>query len=223
LHPKIEKSSITKQGETMRFLKFVLVALVLFVNLMIASPSWAGKDFTKGADYAEVTQALNNLLMVKEAPDQAGYTPEQYQQRLTELQSQKYIMETARKRAQCRNATNGTLAVYANKPKKLPSQLYYLAPGKISDDDWDCDGVYLPAGTQVVLSSNAEPQTLTEPIAIKIVDGTQLTTTTNPLTGAIEFNVSPAKVFKASEGTWIIPTLSQADINATAPSKQLID
>lgn len=207
----------------MRFLKFFLVALVLITNLMIASPSWAGKDFTKGADYAEVTQALNDLLLVKDTPEQAGYTPEEYQQRLAELQSQKYIMETARKRAQCRNATSGTLAVYANKPKKLPSQLYYLAPGKITDDDWDCDGIYLPAGTQVALSPNAEPQTLAEPIAIKIVDGTQLIVSTNPQTGVTGFNIAPAKVFKAGEGTWTIPTLSQADINATAPSKQIID
>ena len=63
----------------MQFLKIVLVALVFIVNLVIAQPSWAGKDFTKGADYAEVTQALNQLLSVKNAPEQAGYTPEQFQ------------------------------------------------------------------------------------------------------------------------------------------------
>ncbi|WP_317616115.1 hypothetical protein [Nostoc sp. 'Peltigera membranacea cyanobiont' 210A] len=103
----------------MQFLKIVLVALVLMVNLLIAQPSWAGKDFTKGADYAEVTQALNQLLTVKNTPEQAGYTPEQFQQRLAQLQSQKNVIETARKRAQCRNETGKTLAVYANKPKKF--------------------------------------------------------------------------------------------------------
>jgi hypothetical protein len=85
----------------MQFFKVVLVALVLVANLVIAQPSWAGKDFTKGADYAEVTQALNQLMQVKDAPEQAGYTPEQFQQRLVQLQFEKNIMETAKKRAQC--------------------------------------------------------------------------------------------------------------------------
>jgi len=94
-----------------KFFKVILVALVLFVNLAVAQPSWAGKDFTKGADYAEVTQELNQLLSAQSDPSTAGYTPEQYQQRLAELQMQKYVIETAKKRAQCRNATGQTLAV----------------------------------------------------------------------------------------------------------------
>ncbi|KYC43839.1 hypothetical protein WA1_01400 [Scytonema hofmannii PCC 7110] len=57
---------------------------------------------------------------------QAGYTPEEFQTRLAQLQLQKNIIETATKRAQCRNQTGKTLAVYANKPKKSPTQLYYL-------------------------------------------------------------------------------------------------
>lgn len=207
----------------MKFLKIVLVALVFVANLAIAQPSWAGKDFTKGADYAEVTQALNQLQQVKDAPDQAGYTPEQFQQRLAELQSQKSIIETARKRAQCHNETGSTLAVYANKPKKSPTQLYYLAAGQETDDDWDCDGIYLPAGTQVVLGPNAQAQQLAEPTAVKFVDGTQSIARTNPATGAIELNIAPAKVFKAGDINWPLPTLSQADINAQTPSPQIID
>ncbi|MEH2163363.1 MAG: hypothetical protein V7K38_20595 [Nostoc sp.] len=200
----------------MQFLKIVLVTLVLMVNLVIAQPSWAGKDFTKGADYVEVTQALNQLLTVKD-------TPEQFQQRLAQLQSQKNIIETARKRAQCRNETGKTLAVYANKPKKSPTQLYFLGAGTITDDDWDCDGIYLPAGSQVVLSPNAEPQELTEPIAVKFVDGTQSIARSNPVTGAIELNIEPAKVFKAGESSWLLPTFSQADIDTQIPTPQLID
>lgn len=207
----------------MQFLKIVFVAFVLIVNLMIAQPSWAGKDFTKGADYAEVTQALNQLQQAKNAPDQAGYTPEQFQKRLTELQSQKYIIETAEKRAQCHNETGNTLAVYANKPKKSPTQLYFLGAGEETDDDWDCDGIYLPTGTQVVLGPSAQAQELTEPIAVKFVDGTQSIARTHLATGAIELNVVPAKVFKAGEGDWSIPTLSAADINAHTPSPQIID
>ncbi|BAY99760.1 hypothetical protein NIES37_37430 [Tolypothrix tenuis PCC 7101] len=207
----------------MQFIKIVLVALVFILNLTFAQPSWAGKDFTKGADYVEVTQELNQLLTAKANPEQAGYTPEQFQERLSQLQSQKYVMETARKRAQCFNQTGRTLGVYANKPKKSPTQLYFLAAGQITDDDWDCDGIYFPAGTQVVLTPNTEIQPLTEPIAVKFVDGTQSIARTNPATGAIELNVAPAKVFKAGEGNWLLPTLSQADIDVQVPSPQLID
>ncbi len=207
----------------MQVLKIVLVALVFVANLAIAQPSWAGKDFTKGADYAEVTQALNQLLQAKDAPDQAGYTPEQFQQRLQELQFQKYVIETAKKRAQCHNETGGTLAVYANKPKKSSTQLYFLGAGQETDDDWDCDGFYLPAGTQVVLGPNAVAQELAEPIAVKFVDGTQSIAKTNPATGSIELNVAPAKVFKAGEINWSIPALSQADINTKIPSTQIVD
>jgi hypothetical protein len=207
----------------MQFLKIVLVALVLMVNLVIAQPSWAAKDFTKGADYAEVTQELNQLLTVKDTPEQAGYTPEQFHQRLTQLQSQKNVIETATKRAQCRNETGKTLAVYANKPKKSPTQLYFLGAGTITDDDWDCDGIYLPAGSQVVLGPNVQPEELTEPIAVKFVDGTQSIARTNPATGVIELNVEPAKVFKAGESSWLLPTFSQADIDTQIPTPQLID
>lgn len=200
----------------MQFLKIVLVALVIVMNLVIAQPSSAGKDFTKGADYAEVTQALNQLLQVKDAP-------EQFQQRLAELQFQKYVIETAEQRAQCHNATGRTLAVYANKPKKSPTQLYFLGAGKETDDDWDCDGMYLPADTQVVLNPNAQAQKLAEPIAVKFVDGTQSIARTNPATGVIELNVVPAKVFKGSKTDWLLPMLSQSDIDAKTPSPQIID
>ena len=206
-----------------KFFKVILVALVLFVNLAVAQPSLAGKDFTKGADYAEVTQELNQLLSAQSDPSTAGYTPEQYQQRLAELQMQKYVIETAKKRAQCRNETGQTLAVYANKPKKSPTQLYFLAAGEITDDDWDCDGIYLPAETQATLGPATEPLSLAEPVAIKVVDGTQLVATTNAATGGIQLNVAPAKVFKAGETTWALPSFSQAQINAQVPTPQLID
>ncbi|MEG4115746.1 MULTISPECIES: hypothetical protein [unclassified Microcoleus] len=206
-----------------KFFKVILVALVLFVNLAVAQPSWAGKDFTKGADYAEVTQELNQLLSAQSDPSTAGYTSEQYQQRLAELQQQKYVLETATKRAQCRNETGQTLAVYANKPKKSPTQLYFLAAGEITDDDWDCDGIYLPAGAQATLGPAAQALSLTEPVAIKVVDGTQLVAKTSAGTGGIQLNITPAKVFKAGETTWALPSFSQADINAQVPTPQLID
>lgn len=207
----------------MQFIKIIIVAFVLIANLTIAQPSWASKDFTKGTDYTEVTQELNQLISVQDTPEQAGYTPEQFQERLSQLQYQKSVMETAKKRAQCLNETGKTLGIYANKGKKSPTQLYYLAAGQITDDDWDCDGIYLPAGSQVVLSPNTPVEELTEAIAVKFVDGTQSIARTNPATGAIELNVAPAKIFKAGESNWSLPTLSQAEIDAQVPSKQLID
>ena len=207
----------------MKFLKIALVAIVLMFNLAIAPAAWAGKDFTKGTDYAEVTQAITQLLQYKDTPERAGYTPEVYQQRLNQLQQQKYVMETATKRAQCHNQTPGTVGVYVNKPKKSPTQLYFLAAGHETDDDWDCDGFYLPAGTQVVLAPGDEAQMLGEPIAVQFVDGTQSFARINPLTGAVEFNVTPAKVFKSSETAWTMPGFSQAQVNAQTPSEQIID
>lgn len=207
----------------MKFLKVALVAIVLLVNLIIAPPSWAGQNHTKGADYAEVTQAIKQLLQVQATPEQAGYTPEEFQQQLAKLQAQKTVMETTTTRAQCHNGTTGTLAVYANKPKKSPTQLYFLGAGNETDDDWDCDGFYIPAGTQVVLGPNTEVQTLVEPLAVKFTDGTQSIATSNPVSGVVEFNVAPAKTFKAGETSWAIPALSQADINAKALTPQLID
>jgi hypothetical protein len=215
-------SNLQIKENSMKFLKVVLVAIVLLVNFAIASPAWAGQDHRKGTDYAEVTQAINQLLQVKDAPEQAGYTPEQFQRQLAKLQAQKSVMETTTTRAQCHNETAGTLAVYANKPKKSPTQLYFLGAGTETDDDWDCDGFYIPAGTQVVLEPGTEVQELTKPLAVKFTDGTQ-SIVTNSATGAIEFNLAPAKVFKAGETNWTIPTLSQADINAQVPSPQIID
>lgn len=201
----------------MKFFKFALVALILIVNIAIASPSWADSDLTKGSDYAEVTQALDELIKAKDTPDRSGYTSEQYQQRLDDLQFQKYVLETAEDPAQCRNETGKTLAIYATK-KAGAASLYFLGDGEVTDDDWSCKGVYLPSGTKVAVTPLAPLQELAEPIALKIVDGTQLVAKTNPQTGAIEFNVRPAKVFKAGEPDWSIPTFSQADIDAKTPN-----
>ncbi len=219
----LTSTQFLKKENNMRFLKIVLVGLLLCVNLMIAQPSWASKDFTKGADYTEVTQALNQLLLVKDTPEEAGYTPEQFQQRLAQLESQKKIIETAKKRAQCRNETGKTVGVYASDGGKTPSELYFLASGQITDDDWDCDGFYFPAGTQVVFSPNTPAEELTEAITVKFVDGTQSVATADPTTGAIQLNLEPAKIVKAGESNGLIPTLSPAEIDTQIPSPELID
>ena len=164
-----------------------------------------------------MTQALDELIKAKDAPDRGGYTSEQYQQRLDDLQFQKYVLETAEDPAQCRNETGKTLAIYATK-KSGAASLYFLGDGKVTDDDWSCKGVYLPSGTKVAVAPLAPVQELAEAIAFKIVDGTHLVAKTNPQTGAIEFNIRPAKVFKAGETDWSIPVLSQADIDAKTPN-----
>ncbi|MBD2514216.1 hypothetical protein H6G93_04185 [Nostoc sp. FACHB-973] len=208
----------------MKLFKTALVVLVLLVNLIIAQPSWADRpNLTTGPDYIEVTQGINNLLQLQKTPEQSEYTPEEIQQELGEFKLQKYILETAQNWAQCRNETGKTLAIYAHKPKKASqgNTLYFLGNGQITENEWDCDGVYLPIGSKV--SSIADAQELTEPLAIKFVDGTQLVAKTNPETGTFEFNVNPAKVFKAGEPNWSIPNLSQADIDAAIPNAPIED
>jgi hypothetical protein len=200
----------------MKLFKIALVVLVLVMNLLIAQPSWADPDLTKTPAYTEVTQALDNLL---NATDSSGLSPEDTQKQIGELKLQKYILESAKDWAQCSNKTGKTLAVYAHKPKKSPeSTLFFLGNGQSTDDDWNCDGVYLPTGTQIAgLTSDAG---LSEPIAYRVLEGTRFVAKTNPTTGAIEFNTSPTKVFKTGEPGWTIPDLAQADIEAhpaTAP------
>ncbi|MGV0028534.1 hypothetical protein [Phormidesmis priestleyi] len=43
------------------------------------------------------------------------------------------------------------------------------------------------------------------------------------MTGAIEFDIVPANVFRAGENGWTVPTLSQADINARPLTKEILD
>lgn len=205
----------------MKYLKIILVAVMLLANLAWAQPSLADPPkLTTSSDYTEVTQAIQELLQAKAAPEQSGYTPAEIEQKLSDLQLQKYILETASSWGVCRNETGLNLGIYANKPGKKsasPTALYFLAAGEETDDEWDCDGVYLPTGSLVALNPNdPQPQELVEPLAIKVVNGTKLLVKTNADTGVIELNVPPAKVFKAGEIDWLIPALTQAEIDATA-------
>jgi len=207
--------------------KHLLIVLLVLVSLMFAQPTLADPNLTKTTDYTEVTQALDSLLQAKNDPEQSEYTPQEIQQKIGELQFQKYILETAEDWAQCRNETGKTLAVYAHKPKKSSqtNTLFYLANGAATDDDWNCDGVYLPGGTKVagLIPADAQSQELTEPVAVKILSGTQLIASANPETGVVEFNLPPVKVFKAGEVNWSIPTMSQADIDANVPNAPIDD
>lgn len=206
----------------MKLLKLAFVVLVLLVNFAIVRPAWADVNLTKTPAYTELTDNLNQLLQIATDPNQTDYTEQELQQQIGQLQLQKYILETAEDWAQCRNQTGQTIAVYANKPKKAAanqtSTLFYLADGEETDDDWNCNGFYLPSGTNVAGINSIGPQALDEAIALKVLDGAQAVATTNPDTGAIEFNLPPAKVFKVGDVNWDIPDLTQADIDAQTPN-----
>jgi hypothetical protein len=212
----------------MKRFQLIWAALVFLVNLAIAQPVWAdAPKLTLSPDYAEVTQTLTDLLQAKDAPDQAGYDAAGLQQKIGELQLQKYILESATEWGQCRNETGKTIGVYAHKPTKKAaftsdtSTLYYLADGETTDDDWNCDGVLLPTGATV--AGIGGEQALTEPLAVKLVPGTQLVAKADPTTGIVAFNVPAAKVLKATDSAWALPTVSQTDIDAQAPNAPIED
>lgn len=210
----------------MRVLRMAAVLLLFLVNLAlanlaIAQPAWADRGkFMTSPDYTNVTQALDALLKAKDDPEASNLTAAELQQQAADLQFQKYVLETAESRSQCANQTGKTIAVYVS-PKKStqPPSLYYLGDGQVTDDDVDCKGVYLPGEAKLASSFlDTEGQALTEPRAVRVVDGTQLVLTANPETGVFGFNAPIAQTFKAGEGNWSIPTLTPAEIEAQAPN-----
>lgn len=199
----------------MKLVKILLAVLLLTCNFVFAQPSWADRGkFITSPDYTEVTQAIADLLKTQNSPSQT----EGFEQKLANLQFQKYILETAESRSQCANETGKTLAIYVQSkktPASQPPTLSYLGNGQVTDDDFDCKGLYFPADTKVSIPlSTALGQSLTEPLAMRIVNGTQLIARANPDTGGIELNVPPVQVLKAGEGNWTIPTLTQVEIDA---------
>ncbi|MGH7998014.1 MAG: hypothetical protein ACREPR_00895 [Brasilonema sp.] len=217
----------------MKIFKAILVFLFLLVNLVIAQPSFADPIAEKSPEYAQITQQLNQLLQGRSDPSAVGYnTAEELQKRISDLQFQKYVMESTEDWGVCRNETGKTLAVYAHKPSKYGSSantLFYLGNGQKTDDEWDCDGILLPtgvnvAGINVPVAENQEQvgesqeQQLGQPLFVKIVDGTQLIARTNTLTGEIELNAPPAGVVPASALNLVAPNFSQAQIDAQVPN-----
>ncbi|MBW4616175.1 MAG: hypothetical protein KME21_23450 [Desmonostoc vinosum HA7617-LM4] len=197
--------------------KITLVCLLLLANLLIAQPSWAGKKYTEDPDYIEVTKALKTALQDKQTQ---GSTPD-LQQKIANLQFQKYIIENGEKVGICRNETEKTLLVYGQKPKKstltYDNELYLLPGGAETDDEWDCQGVYIP-GQVTTESQEGTPAT-----AFKIVHGTKLVATTNPQTGETEFNLPPASILKSGEANWFIPDNLQAALDAGVTNARIND
>jgi hypothetical protein len=185
--------------KSMKRLKVLLVLLVCLVSFAIAGPALADRIAKKSPDYPVVTQALSDLLQLQKDSNQTTYKPEELRQKITDVKLQKYILESSKHWGTCRNETGQTLAVYAHKPKKsLTNTLYYLGAGQETDDSWDCDGLYLPSDTKIAGFN----LTGTDPVALKILDGSQLVATTNPATGEMELNLP----------------LAQADIDAQTPN-----
>ncbi len=203
------------------FLLF-LVASIFMLDLLLIKPAWADRpSFTESLDYIEITQRLNDLLTTKNNPPE-GTNVDEIQQEISDLEFQKYTLETGISWGQCRNEIGKPLAVYGPKSKKSTSSydnaLYFLADGQTTEEQWDCDGVYLPGDVKV-----AGLETAGTPVVIKIVDGTQLVAKTNPETGEIEFNVPHLKFFKSGEVNWFIPNVSQDFITtrvANAPTNE---
>lgn len=203
----------------MRFLKSALLILVLLVNFAIASPAFADPIAEKSPEYPQIIQSLNTLLQAKANPEQAGYTAAELQAQLSNLQFQKYIMETTEDWGVCRNITGRTIGILAHKPKKMnpfaQTSLYYLSSGEETDSDWDCDGVYIPGDLN---AANVTPNQDGNPLVAKIYDGTRLVISNNPLTGQVEFNAPVASITQASELGWMVPNVSQTSIDLQMPN-----
>jgi len=195
----------------MKFLKLLLIAIVLIVNLVIARPALADRPpIDQNPDYVAITETLSNLTQAQDTnTPPEGMTLAEVQERINGLQYQKYILETGTDTT-CRNDTTQPIAVYGDKPKKSTAtfdQVIYLLPaGEETDDDWTCKGVYLPNDVKVAGLS------LDSAVAVKILNGTRLVLTENPDTGAIALNLPPANVFKSGDVNWEIPDLTQANL-----------
>jgi hypothetical protein len=207
----------------MKLWKTILLGLLLCLNIAIAKPALADRpNFQDNPDYIEITDNLNKLLDAKEKKSfPEGITASDVNQKITQLQFEKYIMETGEETTVCRNETGKSLAVYGSKPKKIDSTydnaLYLLPDGQTTDDDWNCEGVYLPNDVKVAgLDLNSAA-------AVKVLNGTNLVVKANPDTGVYELNLPPAKVFKAGEANWDIPDLSQASLDIQYPKAPIDD
>ncbi|MBW4628064.1 MAG: hypothetical protein KME49_21770 [Brasilonema octagenarum HA4186-MV1] len=194
----------------MKLLKIALAIAVLFVNLTLAQPSWADRPkFSKNPDYIEVTKTIQELKKSAE-----GTIPADVQRQIDELEFQKAAIESGTAWGQCRNESGGNLAIYGTGSEESgnSNQLYFLANKQTTPDQWDCQGVYLPADVKVTGLDK------TGAVAVKIMDGTQLLVKKNPDTSELELNLPNAKIVKPGETDWFIPNVSQAFLDSRIPN-----
>ncbi|ARV57877.1 hypothetical protein BZZ01_03820 [Nostocales cyanobacterium HT-58-2] len=210
----------------MKAFKYVLMVLVLLANLVFAPPSFAdAPKVTKSPEYKALTKEINKLRSVKDTQSQLeDYTPEQIENKLNELEFQKYILESGLTWGQCRNDTGKTLAVYGPPPANVDDDdfpydagLYFLGNGQTTQNNWDCQGVYIPSDvTAIALTPEGESQELTGGVVIKVPKGSNLVVSINQDTGAVEFNLPVAPVAKGDKVNWYVPKVSQAFLDTRA-------
>lgn len=219
-------------NKTMKNFKYILMAMVLLVNLVFAEPSLADRpEYSENPDYINLTEELNKLQTVKETQAQLeGSTSEQIDQKINELELQKYAFESGIDWGQCSNQTGKTLAIYGPEPNVDDDEysegaaLYFLGNGETTQDRWNCKGVYLPNDVSAIaLGVGGQNEELPGGIAIKVPNGTNLVLKVNADTGAIEFNQAGTKILKPGEVNWFIPNVSQNIVDArvtNAPTKK---
>lgn len=216
----------------MKSFKYILMVVILFASLIFAQPSLADRPkYNKNPDYITLTQQLNNLKTAEKTQTQLeGYTPEQIDQKINELELQKYAFESGIDWGQCSNQTGKTLAIYGPEPDIDDDEysegavLYFLGNGQTTKDRWNCKGVYLPNDvTAQTLGIDKQGQELAGGFVIKVPNGTNLVLKTNPDTGVIEFNQAGTKILRRGEVNWFIPNVSQDIVDArviNAPTKK---
>ncbi|MDD1429018.1 hypothetical protein MEO94_32235 [Dolichospermum sp. ST_sed9] len=216
----------------MKSWKSILVLALLCLTLLFAESALADPPkYKKNPDYITLNQQLNQLQTAKATQTPlVGHTLEEINQKINDLEFQKFAFESGIDWGQCSNQTGKTLAIYGTEPNledddySNGAALYFLGDGQTTKDRWNCKGIYLPADVQAVaLGLNEQNVELTGGVVLKVLNGTKLVVKTNPDTSAIEFNPVGTQILKAGEVNWFIPNVSQSVIDAkvtTAPTKK---
>lgn len=204
----------------MKAFKYILMVLLLLANLVFAQSSFAdAPNFSKDPDYKALMKEINQLRATKDAQGQLqGYTPEQIDKKLNELELEKYALESGINWGQCQNETGKTLAVYGPIPANVDEEdypydtgLYFLADGQTTINQWDCQGVYLPSDVQAIAPTlDGQNQELAGGVVVKVPKGTKLVLKSNQNTGAIELNTPVTQLSQPGEVKWFIPNVTQA-------------
>ncbi|HLP89443.1 MAG TPA: hypothetical protein VK184_12735 [Nostocaceae cyanobacterium] len=216
----------------MKSLKYILMIAICCISLLFPKSALADPPrYIHNPDYLAITQKLIQLETAKATqtlPD--GYTPEQLDQIINDLELQKLAFESGIDWGQCSNQTGQTLAVYGPEQNLEEDEyspgavLYFLGNGQTTKNKWNCKGIYLPVDVKVLaLGSNEQNQEVTGGVVIKVPNGTKLVLKTNPDTGVIEFNQAGTQVLKPGEISWFVPNITQAIVDtrvANAPSKK---
>lgn len=220
---ELDAAIFNRWGKKMKSLRYILMVVVLFASLVFAEPSLADRpQYSKNPDYITLIQELNNLKTAEKTQTQLeGYTPEQIDRKINELELQQYAFESGIDWGQCSNQTGKTLAIYGPEPNIEDDEysegaaLYFLGNGQTTKDRWNCKGVYLPNDAKALtLGIDEQGQESPGGFVIKVPNGTNLVLKTNPDTGVIEFNQAGTKILKTGEVNWFIPNVSQEIVDA---------